>query len=265
MCYWLTLSLPSSMSPLSFLLAINAKANPTTATTRAAIWNILWNWVNWVINEVDIIRCNQEWYERLTRNHSPLGRACFIQAAKNIAVKASRGHAINMRMPWACSTRCSKVSMPISPSSLTGLILPSLIRGIRFSWSGKRPKPVVAYNMEPLPGTGGYWLMVEILVDVPHTWISTYMDAGDTVQCGKGHTSSIFSQSKQEVIVHIQIFVLIRITTSRNGPAETVEKWRRERWWGGHNTTRSLTCTRSSHPQQIWNAQQYPLRERERK
>ena len=52
-------------------------------------------------------------------------------------------------------------------------------------------------HMEPLPGTGGYWLMVVGSAHDFHAWISTYMDARDTTQCGKGHTSSSFSQSKQ--------------------------------------------------------------------
>ena len=38
-------------------------------------------------------------YHHLTWNHSPLGRAGFIQAAKKMAVKARSGHAISMRMP----------------------------------------------------------------------------------------------------------------------------------------------------------------------
>ena len=72
--------------------------------------------------------------KHITWNHCPLGRAGFIQAAKNRAMKDSRGQATNMSTPWAMMRLLPSVETPISPRLVAGLYISLLMVGVPMSW-----------------------------------------------------------------------------------------------------------------------------------
>ena len=69
---------------------------------------------------------------RCTWNHSPLGRAGRIQAAKKMPVDARRGHAINMRIPCvlmrAFFTAANELGLT-TPVAVVGLMVEDEMEG----------------------------------------------------------------------------------------------------------------------------------------
>ena len=96
-----------------------------------------WDHRRWCVGALD---------HSLTWNHSPLGRAGFMKAAKKMAVTASTGQATTIRIPWILvkAGRTMTSLAPTSPVNVAGFTLSSVIGGV-VSWRAREPLSVCLF------------------------------------------------------------------------------------------------------------------------